>query len=68
MTNGEIQLVFNTTEGSKALSDSKSLRQAALMNSIPYYTTISGAVAAVRGIKKAINGITEVKSLQDYFK
>ena len=35
MNNNNINLVINTTEGSKALSDSKSLRQAALRNRIP---------------------------------
>jgi hypothetical protein len=50
MTNGEVQLVFNTTEGQAALADSKSIRRAALMGKIPYYTTLSGAVAAAQGI------------------
>ena len=49
--NGEIQLVFNTTEGAQALSDSRSLRRAALLHRVPYYTTIAGAVAASLGIE-----------------
>ena len=40
--NGDIQLVFNTTEGAGALSDSRSLRQAALLHKVPYYTTLAG--------------------------
>ena len=51
MKNGDIHLVFNTTEGSKALSDSKDIRRTALLHHIPYYTTLSGAVAVTRAIK-----------------
>ncbi len=47
--NGGIQLVFNTTEGAGALSDSRSLRRAALLHKVPYYTTLAGAMAAGRG-------------------
>ena len=65
--NGEIQLVFNTTDGVQALADSRSLRQAALMNKVPYYTTLSGAVAAAKGIEAYRSGSLEVRPLQDYF-
>ncbi|WP_068315705.1 carbamoyl-phosphate synthase large subunit [Polycladidibacter hongkongensis] len=65
--NGEVQLVFNTTEGAQALADSRSLRQAALMNKVPYYTTVAGALAAARGIEAYKAGNLEVRSLQSYF-
>ncbi|MEI7804975.1 MAG: carbamoyl-phosphate synthase large subunit [Hyphomicrobiales bacterium] len=65
--NGQVQLVFNTTEGSQALRDSKSLRQAALLHKVPYYTTLSGAVAAAQGIKAYLGGDLEVRALQSYF-
>lgn len=65
--NGDIQLVFNTTEGAGALSDSRSLRQAALLHKIPYYTTLAGAIAAAEGIKAYLSGDLEVRALQDYF-
>jgi carbamoyl-phosphate synthase large subunit len=65
--NGEVQLVFNTTEGAQALLDSKSLRRAALLHKVPYYTTLSGAVAAVQGIKAYLEGDLEVRPLQSYF-
>ncbi|WP_414473536.1 carbamoyl-phosphate synthase large subunit [Microvirga sp. M2] len=67
MKNGDIQLVFNTTEGAGALSDSRSLRQAALLHKIPYYTTLAGAIAAAEGIKAYLGGDLEVRALQDYF-
>jgi carbamoyl-phosphate synthase large subunit len=65
--NGQVQLVFNTTEGAQALADSRSLRRAALLHKVPYYTTLSGAVAAARGIKAYLGGDLEVRALQSYF-
>ncbi|MGD9740266.1 MAG: carbamoyl-phosphate synthase large subunit, partial [Bauldia sp.] len=65
--NGEVQLVFNTTEGAQALADSRSLRRAALLHKVPYYTTVAGAVAAAQGIEAYRLGNLEVRSLQSYF-
>jgi carbamoyl-phosphate synthase large subunit len=65
--NGEVHLVFNTTEGATALADSRSLRRAALLHKVPYYTTLSGAVAAAQGIKAYLGGDLEVRALQSYF-
>ena len=65
--NGGVQLVFNTTEGATALADSRSLRRAALLHKVPYYTTLSGAVAAAQGIKAYRGGDLEVCALQNYF-
>jgi carbamoyl-phosphate synthase large subunit len=65
--NGDVQLVFNTTEGATALNDSRSLRRAALLHKVPYYTTLSGAVAAAQGIKAYLGGDLEVHALQSYF-
>src|SRR5436309_1996314 len=65
--NGDIQLVFNTTEGPQALADSRSLRRAALLHKVPYYTTLSGAKAAAQGIRAYRDGDLEVRTLQSYF-
>lgn len=65
--NGEIQLVFNTTDGPQALADSRSLRRTALLHKVPYYTTLAGAIAAAEGIKAYCSGDLEVRSLQSYF-
>jgi len=65
--NGAVQLMFNTTEGATSLADSKPLRRAALLQRTPYYTTLSGAIAAVEGIKACSGGELEVRALQDYF-
>jgi carbamoyl-phosphate synthase large subunit len=66
MKNGEVQLVFNTTEGAKALSDSKDIRRTALLYHIPYYTTLAGALAATEAIKALAAGTLEVAPLQSY--
>jgi carbamoyl-phosphate synthase large subunit len=65
--NGRVQLVFNTTEGATALADSRPLRRAALLHKVPYYTTLSGAVAAAQGIKAYLGDDLEVRALQSYF-
>jgi carbamoyl-phosphate synthase large subunit len=64
--NGEVQLVFNTTEGAKALSDSKDIRRAALLHHVPYYTTLAGALAATQAIKALAAGTLQVAPLQSY--
>lgn len=65
--NGGIQLVINTTEGAQALQDSRSLRRAALLHKVPYYTTLAGAIAAGEGIKAYRSGELQVRALQEYF-
>jgi carbamoyl-phosphate synthase large subunit len=67
MLSGEVQLVFNTTEGAAAIADSFSLRRTALTNDIPYYTTTAGARAAVQAIVALKTGSLEVAPLQSYF-
>jgi carbamoyl-phosphate synthase large subunit len=64
--NGDIQLVFNTTEGSKALSDSKDIRRTALLHHIPYYTTLAGAVAVTRAIRALNSDTLQVAPLQAF--
>ncbi|MET4685401.1 carbamoyl-phosphate synthase large subunit [Brevundimonas faecalis] len=66
MKNGEIQLVFNTTEGKQALTDSFSIRRTALMMKIPYYTTAAGALAAAQGIAAIRAGDLDVRPVQSY--
>jgi carbamoyl-phosphate synthase large subunit len=66
MKSGEVQLVFNTTEGRQSLEDSFSLRRAALMLKIPYFTTAAGALAASLAIVALLDGALEVRALQDH--
>ncbi|MBL0935031.1 MAG: carbamoyl-phosphate synthase large subunit [Rhizobiaceae bacterium] len=65
--NRQVQLVFNSTDGQKAVSDSKSLRRATLMQKVPYYTTMSGAEAVAEAIAALKAGSLEVRPLQAYF-
>jgi carbamoyl-phosphate synthase large subunit len=65
--NRRVQLVFNTTDGAKAESDSKSLRRAALMQKVPYTTTIAGSLSTAQAIGALKDGSFEVRPLQDYF-
>jgi carbamoyl-phosphate synthase large subunit len=67
MKNGEVQLVFNTTEGAQSYRDSYSIRRTALTQNIPYYTTISGARAAIQAIRRLKTGAPlGVRALQAY--
>ena len=67
MLSDDIQLVINTSEGVTSIKDSFSLRQTALLNKIPYYTTLQGAKAASLAIKSIIDKSINVKSIQSYF-
>ncbi|HTO39869.1 MAG TPA: carbamoyl-phosphate synthase large subunit [Rhizomicrobium sp.] len=66
LKNGEVQLVFNTTEGARALEDSFSIRRTALQMKVPYYTTLAGAAAATQAIAALRTGSLEVAPLQSY--
>ncbi|MEQ1863679.1 MAG: carbamoyl-phosphate synthase large subunit [Micropepsaceae bacterium] len=66
MKDGSIALVFNTTEGAQALKDSLSIRRTALMQKIPYYTTIAGSLAAVQAIAALRTSTLDVAPLQSY--
>jgi carbamoyl-phosphate synthase large subunit len=66
MKNGLVHLVFNTTEGAQSLTDSFSIRRTALMQTIPYYTTVSGARAAIEAIKAVKARALDVRALQTY--
>ncbi len=68
MKNGEVQLVINTTFGEKEVAQSYSIRRTALVHNVPYYTTISGAKAAVGAIEVLKKEGLDVRALQDYYK
>ncbi|MCW8934332.1 MAG: carbamoyl-phosphate synthase large subunit [Gammaproteobacteria bacterium] len=64
--NDEICLIINTTEGKKAISDSFTIRAAALQHKVSYTTTIAGAKATCMALKSQSNN--EVNRLQDLHK
>ena len=46
MKDGHVALVMNSTEGAQAVEDSRSMRNVALMDRIPYFTTLAASHAA----------------------
>ncbi|QHQ33719.1 carbamoyl-phosphate synthase large subunit [Algicella marina] len=61
---GGVQLIFNTTEGTQAIEDSREIRATALYDKTPYYTTAAGSRAAARAMKEMVEGGLEVMALQ----
>jgi len=64
---GEIALVFNTTEGWQSLKDSEDIRRSSLVQKVSYFTTASGSVAATQAIAALRQRKLEVSPLQDYY-
>ena len=65
MKDGLVNLVMNTTEGAQAVEDSRSLRNVALMDKIPYFTTLAGSHAAALAMKASREDELGVRALQD---
>jgi carbamoyl-phosphate synthase large subunit len=64
---GTIQLVVNTTQGTKAIADSYSIRRNALLANIPYFTTIAAGLAAVDALEVThFIQAAHVRSLQEW--
>jgi carbamoyl-phosphate synthase large subunit len=64
---GDVALIFNTTEGWQSLKDSQSIRGSALTGKVPYFTTAAASVAAAEAIAASRGAKLEVRSLQDYY-
>ena len=64
---GDVDLIFNTTEGWQSLLDSKSIRASALEAKLPYYTTAATSLAAANSICAIDINDLEVCALQDYY-
>ncbi len=64
MKDGGIALVMNSTEGNQAVEDSRSMRNVALTDKIPYFTTLAGAHAAALAMKARQEGELDVRALQ----
>ena len=64
MKDGEVALVFNSTEGAAAVEDSRSMRAVCLNDKIPYFTTAAGAQAAVMAMQERVEGDIKVRALQ----
>ncbi|MEQ3651354.1 carbamoyl-phosphate synthase large subunit [Hyphomonas sp.] len=64
MINGNVQLVFNTTEGAASLADSASIRRTAVNRKIPYFTTLASSMASVQAIESMKDREISVRALQ----
>ncbi len=64
---GDVQMVINTAAGAQSVADSFDIRRSALTASVPHFTTIAGARAAVYAIAALRAGPLEVAPLQSYF-
>ncbi len=62
----DIALVINTPLDEPSQHDDFLVRRAAVMNNVPYTTTLAGAQAAVEGIEALQRSGLEVRALQDY--
>jgi len=67
LLDGDVDLVFNTTEGWQSLKDSHSIRTTALNKKVPYFTTAAASLAAARSIEAVRGQALEVASLQSYY-
>ncbi|MBB3980984.1 carbamoyl-phosphate synthase large subunit [Sphingobium fontiphilum] len=67
ITDGAVDLIFNTTEGWQSLKDSKAIRTSALRHKVASFTTAAASVAAVDAIEALRGHALEVRSLQSYY-
>jgi carbamoyl-phosphate synthase large subunit len=67
LLDGDVDIVFNTTEGWQSLKDSHSIRTTALTRKVPYFTTAAASLAAARSIEALRGHALEVASLQSYY-
>ena len=66
---GRIQLVINTTQATRAIRDSYSIRRSALLAGIPYFTTMAAGVAIIDALEvRSLMGkeSASVRSLQEW--
>ncbi len=70
MQKNEVQLIVNTTRGAQSVRDSYSIRRHALMGGLPYFTTMSAALAGCDYLEatdeQALDALPRVRSLQEW--
>jgi len=64
---GDVALIFNTTEGWQSLKDSASIRATAMTQKIPYFTTAPASVATARAIEALGKQSLDVRPLQAFY-
>ena len=65
--NKDVQFIINTPLGQKSRYDEYEIGKSAIRYKIPNTTTISGAQAALRAIRRIKNNKLNYRSLQDIF-
>ncbi len=63
---GKVDLVINTPRGRRAHTDGRLIRLASTRAGIPCITTVAGGRAMVESLRHGIEGIVDVRSLQEY--
>jgi carbamoyl-phosphate synthase large subunit len=67
IVNGQIALIVNTPLGRESFFDDRTVRRAAMLQSVPCITTLTGASAAVAAIRALRLEALDVRALQDYY-
>jgi carbamoyl-phosphate synthase large subunit len=65
--NGHIDLIINTPLGQRSRVDEYTIGWTAIINRVPFITTLSAAEAVVRGLKAKNSEPVHYKCLQDYY-
>jgi len=66
VVNGAVQMIINTPLGRASFFDDRMVRRAAMLHGVPCITTLTGAAAAVSGIRALRERELTVRPLQDY--
>jgi len=66
VVNGAVQMIINTPLGRASFFDDRMVRRAAMLHGVPCITTLTGAAAAVSGIRALREHELTVRALQDY--
>ncbi len=66
VVSGRIQMIVNTPLGRASFFDDRVVRRAAMLHGVPCITTLTGAAAAVEGIRALKDHTLVVRPLQDY--
>ena len=62
--NGEIDLIVNTTEGKKSIRESETIRRAAVVRKVTYYTTMTAGLATCEAMEHLENySVNQLKDL-----
>ncbi len=66
LIDGDVHFAVNTTAGKREIADSTSIRRETVMRQVPYFTTMTGALAGVGAMEAARDGKLGVQPLQEY--